>query len=80
MLFCRETAEGLTPIINEQRKIFFNNRIDEIKDVYSLPQDEIKAIWNLFRWRAPEYTNGRILEMLPEVENCKDAPITNEVS
>lgn len=81
MVFCRETAEGLSPIINEQRKIFFNNRVEEVKDVYSLSKDEIKAIWNLFlAGEHPEYTNGRILEMLPEVEKCKDTPITSEVS
>jgi hypothetical protein len=81
MVFCRETAEGLTPLINEQRKIFFNNRIEEIKDAYLLMQDEIKTIWNLFlAGEHPEYTSGRILEMLPEVEKCKDAPLNNEVS
>lgn len=81
MVFCRETAEGLSPIINEQRKIFFNNRIEEVKDIYSLSQDEIKTIWNLFlAGEHPEYTNGRILEMLPEVEKCTDTPLTNEVS
>lgn len=81
MVFCRETAEGLTPVINEQRKIFFNNRIDEVRDAYSLSRDEIKTIWNLFlAGEHPEYTNGRILEMLPEVEKCKDTPLNNEVS
>ncbi len=81
MVFCRETAEGLTPVINEQRKIFFNNRIEEVKDIYALSQDEVKAIWNLFlAGEHPEYTSGRILEMLPEVEKCQDTPLNNEVS
>lgn len=81
IVFCQKTAEDLSPIINEQRKIFFNNRIDEVKDSYSLSKDEIKTIWNLFlAGEHPEYTNGRILEMLPEIERCKDTPMTNEVS
>lgn len=79
--FCRETAEGLSPVINEQRKIFFNNRINEVKDIYSMTEEEIKKIWNLFlAGEHPEYTNGRILEMLPEVEKCKDKPLSEDIS
>ncbi len=74
-------AEALTPVINEQRKIFFDKRISEIKDDFFLNESEIQEIWNLFlAGEHPEYINGRVLELLPEIKNCPDEPINSDVS
>jgi hypothetical protein len=74
-------AESLIPIINEQRKLFFDKRISEVKDIFDLRENEITDLWRLFlAGEHPEYTNGKILELLPEIIECNDAAIANEVS
>lgn len=71
----------LIPIINEQRRVFFDKRISEIKDDFLLNDKETKEIWNLFlAGEHPEYTNGRSLELLPEMINCLDEPVNKDIS
>jgi hypothetical protein len=74
-------ANSLLPIINEQRKLFFDRRIVEIKDIFALRDGEITDLWRLFlAGEHPEYTNGKILELLPEISECQETAISNEVS